>query len=244
MNNNSFKAFIEKIKELPIWTRQVLYTELKEEFEKDPVKECLGSMKKEDIFQLYVPKITLIGKRELETRAKKLQPNSYLLLEATFENLNIMEITIKNNWSFDECSLYFIEALNFDLISIPESPAVKGTALYLSSKIRLGEYFVKLGKITIEQLDEALRNQKYIEKTVGDKRGLAEVLINLGFITKHDTDGILLLKEEAKKRYIPDNIGGGSSGNPDEMTMLKEQLNKLMKENNQLKEQIRKILKI
>ena len=71
----------------------------------------------------------------------------------------------------------------------------------MSGKIRLGEYFVKTNRINIEQLDEALRNQKQTEEAFGDRPGLAEILVNLNFLSKNDTEGILLLKEDCGKYY-------------------------------------------
>ena len=43
--------------------------------------------------------------------------------------------------------------------------------------------------------------QKELEEAYGDRPGLAEILVNLNFINKADTEGILLLKEDCKKCY-------------------------------------------
>ena len=45
-----------------------------------------------------------------------------------------------------ECSNHFINAINQELVSPPESSCIKGTALYMSGHIRLGEIFCKIGK--------------------------------------------------------------------------------------------------
>ena len=239
---NAFKALVQKIFELPLWIKHIIYLELKEEFESSSAKISLNFIRKEDSLQLYVPKMTFIGKKELETKSKGLSISIYKFLEGVTLNLSIIEIAINNGWSLAECSTYLLGAMNAELLIHPDSTAIKGTALYMSGNIRLGEYFVKLGKISIEQLDEGLRTQKYIEESVGDKTGLGEILINLGFVTKADTEGILLLKEDCKKRYIPDitssiSVTGSSSG-------TSEQIAQLTRENNQLKDQIRKILRI
>lgn len=238
-----FKSLILKIFELPLWVKHIIYLELKEEFEKSSAMKSLNFVKREDSFQLYRPKVTFVGKKELETRLKNLSSNTYKFLESIQEELNIIEIAINNGWTFAECSSHFINAINHELISQPESQAVKGTALYMSGSIRLGEFLVKIEKISIEQLDEALRTQKYIEESVGERTGLAEILINLGFVTKADTDGIILLKEESKKRYIPDNKFTQKELTKSEASRLSEQISQLTRENNQLKDQIRKILK-
>ena len=71
----------------------------------------------------------------------------------------------------------------------------------MSGKIRLGEYFIKINKITIEQVNEALKKQKPLEESLGDRPGLAEILISLNFLSRKDTEGILLLKEDCQKYY-------------------------------------------
>lgn len=245
---NAFKALIKKISELPLWMKHIVYIELKDEFDSSSAKKSLVFLQKEDCLQLYVPKLTFIGKKELETRTKGLAASVYRFLEDALKGFSIIEIAINNGWNLAECSSQFVTALNTELIIPPESSYVKGTALYMSGHIRLGEYFVKTGKTSIEQLDEALRTQKYIEDSTGDKTGLGEILINLGFVTKADTEGILLLKEECKKRYIPDagSKADFSSSKSDDSDLLRlsEQISQLTRENNQLKDQIRKILKI
>lgn len=245
--NNTFKILMQKIVELPLWIKQIVYFELNEEFKSSSARNKLVSEKKEDFLQIYVPKMTFLGKKELETRSKGLSTNIYKFLEGVSQDLNIVEISVNNGWSLAECSTFFINAINAELLITPESSCIKGTALYMSGIIRLGEYFVKLGKISIEQLDEALRTQKYIEESVGDRTALGEILINLGYITQADTEGILVLKEESKKRYIPDVSSSESSQSAaggSDLTKLEEQVAKLTRENNQLKEQLRKILKI
>lgn len=238
---NIFKNICQSLIDLPLWIKQIIYFELKEEFESDSAKKSLEFIKKNDCLQTYKAKLTFMGKKELELKAKRLQPVIYKFLEDINDGLNIIEIAVNNNWSLSETSSYFILSLNNELLIPPESTIIKGTALYLSGKIRLGEYLVKLGKITIEQLDEALRTQLYIEESVGEKTGLAEILINLRYVIKDDTEGILLLKEECSKKYK--NIGDLTNSG-DETVKLKEIALKLSKENNQLKEQLKKILNI
>lgn len=239
-----FNNLIKKIFELPLWIKQIIYLELKEEFEQSSSIKSLNFIKKEDSLQLYKPKVTFAGKKELETKQKNLPENVYKFLEDLSQDIRIIEIAINNGWTLTECSGYFMIALNNELASQPESQAVKGTALYMSGSIRIGEFLVKIGKISIEQLDEALRNQKYIEESIGEKPGLAEILINMNFITKADTEGIILLKEEAKKRYIPGETVAPKELSDSDTMKLGEQISLLTRENNQLKDQIKKILKI
>ena len=203
MPKNMFKRLIKEIFNLPIWIKQIIYLELKEEFDSTGMKSYFDSVTSDTSFQLYVPKLTYAGRKELEQRTGKVSEKVYALMEGAFEELSIIEIAVSNNWNFYECSKHFLEALDNELLASPASQFIKGTALYMGERIRLGEYFVKIDKITMEQLDEALRNQKYIEDSLGDRPGLADIMVDLGYLTKEDTEGILSLKKDCKKYYEP-----------------------------------------
>lgn len=198
---NRFKEFIKEILELPVWIKQIIYLELKEQLESSLLNSCFNVTRKEDCLQLYIPKLTYTGKRELESKTKNLSANCYTFLESAFQNISVIEIAIKNSWNLCECSNYFLEAVDAELVLPPPSNVIKGTALYMGGKIRLGEYFVKIGKINIEQLDKALSIQKNMEENIGDRPGLAQILMDLNFLSKADTESILLLKEDCKKCY-------------------------------------------
>jgi hypothetical protein len=199
---SSFKTLVQEIFNLPVWIKQVVYVELKEQLENSTINSCINTIPKRELLQLYVPKLTYTGKKELENKTKNYSENIYAFLECAFQNLSIMETAINNKWNLHECSKYFLEAINTELVIHPPSSIVKGTALYMSGEIRIGEYFVKIGKISLGQLDEGLRTQKKMEESFGgDRPGLAEILVNLGFLNHNETEGILLLKEDCLKHY-------------------------------------------
>jgi len=250
LNTSMLKILLQRIYEMPFWIKHIVYFELKDEMESS-LKKSLNFIKKENCLQLYVPKMTFIGKKKFESESQKFEPNMQKFLNGATQNLNIAEIAINNGWNLAECSSCFINALNIELVAPPENPIIKGTALYLKGDIRLGEYFIKIGKITIEQLDETLKTQKYLEESIGDKVGIGKILINLGFVTKIDTEAILILKQEAQKRYFPEvdlklyhSVQEDITGPEGKMLKLREMISLLNKENNQLKDQINTILKI
>ncbi len=201
---NIFKLLIKELFNLPIWIKQIIFLELRDEFQSSGMKNYLDLITKDTSFQLYMPKLTYSGRKELEKKTGKFSQETYAVLEAAFQELSVIETAISNNWNLHDCSKHFLTAVDEELIVNPTSSFIKGTALYMSGRIRLGEYFVKIDKITMEQLDEALRNQKYIEDSVGDRPGLADILVDLGFLTKEDTKGILFLKKDCHKYFKPD----------------------------------------
>jgi hypothetical protein len=241
--NSKFKVFISKILELPLWVRQVIYVELKDQLETYLTQLSPEFLKKHECFQLYTPKITPLGKKELETRAKDLPINFYKFLDTVLKSgLNIIEITITHAWNLSECAVYFITALKYDFIEVPKSNFIIGTALYLSGSVRLGEYFVKLDKISIDQLEYVLRSQQHMEMT-GVKKGTGEILVDSGLVTAEEIENILFLKEQCKKQFFFDiNLKHTTSlddGVPD-AAKYKEQIERLTRENQQLKDQLRK----
>lgn len=245
-SKTTYKAIANKINNLPLWVKQVIYLQLKDDFEKLSIWDSLNLFNKEDCLQLYVPKITYIGKKELDTKSRGLNLNVYKFLAGASQDLSIIEITINNNWSLAECSTHFMTAINAELVVSPESVCVKSTAMYISGAIRIGEYFVKLDKVNLEQLNETLKAQKYIEDTLQDKLRLGTILVDLGLATKTEIEGIILLKEESKKKYISDMVILDETDASDDNLLLKykDRISSLEGENNRLKEQLRKILRV
>lgn len=252
--SSSFENLLNHLHDLPLWIKQVVYAELKGDLESSAARLTLEYINRDDTLQLYVPQITFLGRKELETKTRGLSPTTYKFLEGADASLRVLDISIRNSWTLETCALQLLSTMDQELISPPRSAIINGTAQYLGNRIRLGEYLIKLNKITIDQLDQALRTQKYIEQSIGERTGLAEVLINLGYITQKDTESILFLKEESKKKYEPDKICdegalNGVAANKyntliKEHEETKKNLDMAMNENAQLREQLRKLLKI
>ncbi len=55
---------------------------------------------------------------------------------------------------------------------------------------RLGDYLIRMGKMTQSQVDEVVR-----AKTSGDKRHFGEIAVSLGFITVGDVEAFLAAQE-------------------------------------------------
>jgi hypothetical protein len=247
----SFEGLINHILGLPLWIKQVVYTELKSDLETSSARFTLEMINKDDTLPLFVPPITFLGRKELETKTRGLAPETYRFLEGAEKTMRILDICIENSWTLETCAIQMLMCMDQELISPPRSPVISGTAQYLAGRIRLGEYLIKLNKISIDQLDQALRTQKYIEHSIGERTGLGEVLINLGYITKNDTESILFLKEESRKKYVPDICYDGEDKAASEEVILKREIqdiksknDRLIVENTQLREQIRKLLKM
>jgi hypothetical protein len=198
-NTSPFEYLMQQIGTLPLWIKQVIYQQIRSDLELSMSKPALDTFGAQDLLQLWVPTVTPAGRRELELPNGQGDPNLKQLFYLASMGKSVLHICVHHQWNLEQCSILLYQALERQLIQTPTSGIIEATIHYLGNHIRIGEYLVKIGRLQVEQLDQALRTQKYIEDALGEKSGLADVLINLGYIDRHDSDGILFLKDESKK---------------------------------------------
>lgn len=239
MKKNILNSFIEKLKEFPLWIKQVIFMYLYQDLSKD-ISDDFINRKKEDLIDLYVPVLSYIGKTELEERAKGLEPNIYGFLECVDEGMSIMEVALNNFWTLEEVCKYFLTAMDLDLLKAPIPVKITAMAGFMSGRYRTGEYFKRVGKINVDQLEMTIRKQKELMDQ-GQKVKIAQVMIDLGYITKKDTESLIVIKEEARKRFILDTsiIPEGVTANDNKYMA---EIDELKKQNALLKAKLAKLL--
>ncbi|WP_373532917.1 hypothetical protein [Vampirovibrio sp.] len=223
---------MQQLGTLPLWVKQVIYAQFRHELEATLSKATLEAFGPEHTLQLWIPEITRQGVQELEKPTGQLEQGMLRLLHLTRFHKNVLSITIMNNWSLEQSSIFISQAIEKEFISPPMSMVIAGTVDYLAGRTRLGEYLVQINRLTIEQLDQALRTQRAIAEAMGERTGIANVLINLGYIKKEDSEAILFLKEESKKPF-PGIQGGLPAGGNEALVRLQGQLQQAM---NRIKE--------
>lgn len=239
MKKNILNSFIEKLKEFPLWIKQVIFLYLYQDLSKD-ISDDFITKKEEDLLHLYVPSLSYIGKTELEERAKGLEPNLYTFLSCLDEGMSIMEIALNKFWTLEEVCKYFLAAVDIDLIKAPVPTNITAMAGFMAGRYRTGEYFKRVGKINVDQLELTIRKQKELVEQ-GQKVKIAQVMIDLGFITKKDTESLIIIKEEAKKRFILDtSIIPEGVANTDNKYLA--EIDELKKQNALLKAKLAKLL--
>jgi hypothetical protein len=199
----SLENLLSNIQSLPLWIKQVVYAELRADMEKHFVKKTLDTFSREHLLPLFVPSLTALGLKNISYPEPNLNRVLHRLIYLANQSTSVVHMCVGEQWTLADCSTYLLEALKLNLIQIPASTIVYATIEYLSGSIRLGNYMVKIGRISLQQLEEALRTQHYISEAMGEKTGIANVLINLGYISKDDAEGVLFLKAESHKRYQP-----------------------------------------
>jgi hypothetical protein len=219
----AFDMLMHQLSVLPLWVKQVIYAQLRRELEAALSKTTLEAFGADHTLQLWIPEISRQGILELERPTGQLPQMVLRVLHLARNHKSVMSITIMNNWSLEHCAAFLTQAIEKTLLLPPKSHIVQGTIDYLAGRTRLGEYLVKINRLSLAQLDQALRTQKAIEEAMGAKTGLANVLINLGYIKKEDSEAILFLKEESRRVLdVADlTLGGGS---PEVVNRLNSQL--------------------
>ena len=239
MKKNLLNNFIIKIKEFPLWIKQVIFFYLWQDL-RSMVSDDFLFQEEKDLLHLYVPELSYVGKTELEERAKGLELNVYTFLESVEQEMSIMECALNHFWTLEETCKYFLAAVDIDLIKAPIPVKILAMSGFMSGRYRTGEYFKRIGRINVDQLEQTIRRQKELTEQ-GQQARIAQIMIDLGFITEKDTESLMVIKEEAKKRFILDAsvIPEGVTAN--ESKYVKE-IEELKKQNVVLKAKLAKLL--
>ena len=242
---SKFSKFMSDLLLLPIWIKQLMYVYLRYKLEEELTPQYLNSYEIEDIFQLHKAVLTYKGKKELEIKSLGFPANHYIFLKDSLDGLTIAELTIKNNWNLFEVSNAFIDCLDKELIAMPSSVKMVELVRYMSGRTRIGEYFLRTGQITMEDLETVLAQQEKIKKATNEQVGSATVLVNMGFVPESEIKAVLRYKEESRKRFLMESLNPNEAvGAEDDSVSLKATNERLLKENKILKLQLRKLLNL
>lgn len=193
MNRQFLAQFLNKISDFPIWVKEIIYVKLSEEINKDSNLAYT--------FATYKPILTYKGKCELDFKKSSFDTNIYNILSAADNDNSISDITINTYLSMEEVAGYFLFGVDEGYFEIPDNSQILSIAGFLAGKLRTGEYFMNSGTISETELNSAVETY---EKNKDNKK-FGQSLIELGLITQRQLDTILLIKEEAKKRFVLDH---------------------------------------
>ncbi len=243
--NNLYADFTEKILNLPLWVKEIVYFMLKQNL-KSTLPCSNIDIDEENLYQYLCPEITYAGKKEYE-RLKIEEPDSteFKFLDALMNKLSIVEITLNNAWTLEETSQVYYHCIEEQFVARPENPVISAKAAYFANRIRIGEYLKRIGLIDVDQLETAMRIQKESE-LANEKKGFASILVDLDLVTRNDTDNILLIKQESKRRFILNFNTSAQSQSQTEIQLAKDEktIERLTYENNVLKAKLRELLNL
>ncbi len=246
MRKNLLDLYMEKIDNFPLWVKQSIFLRLQKNLTEN---SCSNFVTDEEMnLAAYSPILTFKGKTELAERQGGLDTNMYNFLACCAENYTIVEISLNTFLSIEEVCKIFEFCIEQNFIKKPESQGIIAVAGYMSGRFRIGEYFKRAGVLTVDDLQKAILEYDKL-KSIGNDIKFAEVLRKFEFITDEEKNGILALKESAKRRFILDyneapagKVAYSSNNEECETTIsdLKEENLKLKRKLMQLIEMVKK----
>ena len=244
MKRNLFDLFLEKVLNVPLWIKQVIYIRLMNVMNELLCEDFIHN-NPEDIFSTFIPTLTFKGKTELMERKCGLDANIYNFLQGCANNYSMLEISINTFLSMEEVAKYYELCLEQSFIKVPDSKEIHAMAGFIAGKFRIGEYFKQKGQITVDQLQQAILTHKGLTSTDNPKK-FGEVMLELGIVNEADLKAILILKEEAKKRFILDSATVPKTETTfcDEKAELEKEISILKEENVKLKRKMLQLLEL
>ena len=199
MNKSLFIDYMEKLCSYPLWIKQVIFLFLSNDLTQYLSNDFLD-VEEGDLFHVYKPSLSEHGQNELFTKASGYDESIYSFLNCCVKHMSLIEIAIENNLTMEEVAKAFTFCKTSKFFSDEVPNLVSAIAGFIAGKYRTGEYLVRAGKMTIEQLDEVLNKQQEI-KDSGKHVFIAELMVQMGFVKEKDVKSIIFMKEEAGKRF-------------------------------------------
>lgn len=202
MKRNIFLLFIQELISLPLWVKQVILVYLRKDL-KSYLSDDLVTMDEEQIFHIYRPTISKIGMDELDKKNNEHDDSIYSFLYDCANNLSILEMSIEKKYSMEDISKLFVFCYKNNYLKHDVPDSVLALAMFIAGECMTGEYFQKVGKISIEQTNIILKQQEEQKKT-GSHTKFAELMVKNGFVEEKDIKSLITLKEEAQRKAVLD----------------------------------------
>ena len=209
MSKSLYVGFMEKMLAFPLWIKQSIFLDLTKDLSTYLSNEFLD-VEEGDLFHIYKPELSEQGQNELLTKESNYDESIYSFLNCCAKGMSLIEIAIENSFTMEEVSKAFTFCRTSGFFSKDVPKLVAAIAGFIAGKYRTGEYLVRAGKMTIEQLDEVLNKQQEINAS-GKHVFIAELMVQMGFVKDIDVKSIIFMKEESGKRF---------SLNPDEVPSI------------------------
>ncbi len=141
-----------------------------------------------------------MGQSELLTHESKYDESIYTFLDCCSKGMSLIEIAIENSFTMEEVSKAFTFCKTSGFFSKDVPRLVAAIAGFIAGKYRTGEYFIRAGKMTIDQLDEVLNKQQEMNES-GKHVFIAELMVQMGYVRDIDVKSVIFMKEESGKRF-------------------------------------------
>lgn len=199
MSKSLFVGFMERLIAFPLWIKQTIFLNLSNDLTTYLSNEFLD-VEEGNLFHVYKPELSDLGQNELLTKESKYDESIYSFLTCCSKGMSLIEIAIENNFTMEEVSKAFMFCRTSGFFTQDVPKLVAALAGFLAGKYRTGEYLIRAGKMTIEQLDEVLNKQQEMNES-GKHVFIAELMVQMGFVRETDVKSIIFMKDEAGKRF-------------------------------------------
>jgi hypothetical protein len=241
VGENSYNTFMENIYSFPLWIKQAIYISLSNDLKKYLSHDFI-SAQQDELFHVYQPKLSVIGLQELATKDSAWDDDIYTFLDCCKNNMNLVEIALAGQFSMEEMARAFTFCIEQKYFTEDVPMLVSSLAGFISGKYRTGEYFIRAGKMTIDDLEKVLARQQELQEK-GKHVFIAELMVQMGIIKEKDMKSIMLIKEESCKRFLLDENAAPSVQNSETADLdLVTQKQKLQEENEILKVKLSRVL--
>lgn len=207
MSKSLFIDFMEKMLGFPLWIKQIIFLNLSNDLTNYLSNEFMEIQEEGELFHVYKPALSDLGQNELLTKESGFDESIYAFMNCCSKGMSLIEIAIENNFSMEEVTKAFTFCKTSGFFSSEVPNLISAIAGFIAGKYRTGEYLVRAGKMTIEQLDEVLNKQQEMNAS-GKHVFIAELMVQMGFVKDSDVRSVIFMKEEAGKRFSlnPDDI--------------------------------------
>ena len=199
MSKSLYVDFMEKLLAFPLWIKQTIFLDLSKDLTNYLSNEFLD-VEEGELFHVYKPELSELGKNELATKESKFDESIYSFLSSCSKGMTLMEVAIENSFTMEEVSKAFTFCKTSGFFSKDVPKLVAAIAGFIAGKYRTGEYFIRAGKMTIEQLDQVLTKQQEMNDE-GKHVFIAELMVQMGFVRERDVKSVIFMKEESGKRF-------------------------------------------
>lgn len=237
----SIQKLVNNLLVMPNWVKQYVYVVLRDDLRKSFDIDKLDKKQSKELIHLYVPTPTAYANRIIQRRFNQnvisfnITAKEKQFLQSVGLNKTLIDICNDNKWSLLRCSKVLVNCIDKGYIEGIENFHVYNTVYYLAGRIRLGEYLLRMNKLSLEQVDRALYAQKEIEDKFGQKTKIGELMVNLGFINNSDKNEILQMKDNSVGVC---NVYDETESLKSEIDKLKKSLEVLKFENQGIKEDL------
>ncbi|MCQ2738868.1 MAG: hypothetical protein MJ237_01430 [bacterium] len=240
MSKSLYLGYRDKMLAFPLWIKQTIYLDLSKDLNTYLSSEFLDVAEGE-LFHVYKPELSSQGQNELFTKESKFDESIYSFLNCCNKGMSLIEIAIENNFTMEEVSKAFTFCKTSRFFSKDVPALVAAIAGFIAGKYRTGEYFIRAGKMTIEQLDQVLNKQQEMNDS-GKHVFIAELMVQMGFVRELDVKSIIFMKEEAGKRFSLNSEELPSIALEKESFDIRVENTKLKEENDILKQKMDALL--